>query len=919
MEVLTKIYQGNDKIQQTQQEQLSMLQKMYGVQVATLKEQEEENKRAERDRQKDKRKKADRGTKKKNPLDELVGKLKPKDKKKGILGKIMDALPALIGGAALLKGLGAALLTAVGAGITAYFTSEEFRTFVNESFTKLTDKIFGENGILGPENREKIFEGMKTAVIEGVTRLFDFITDQMQNLVTGLGGSVVDAAGNAINKGVMGENYKVSDSTKKAQETKREAQVKFGQVNKPGSESTPEERKEASDELRRTQEIVKLNALIDQATMAIKNFNDLRDDKDPMTGDLLFSSKTLDANIAHEEKRIKEARAKIDALGMQTGGFVGRVPNQGGNGDRFPAMLQAGSVVLNQRASGFQSGGMVPTMLEQGERVFSPKDPMAGAALMLNSMIPRFQNGGLVKDPKTVPPGKAERSHTFEQGKITNGPIKEGGYIKFIGDGSGFTGELKFFDGTGKEVGSYGGISGQGRRAKTTQDQRMNNPGQMNPLPDGSYPIESPMGPGSGAVGSFAAWINNPTGTVGRRSQLFLHNDIGSDGTAGCIGVELGGQRGPNDKTKKFVDFYNKVRPQRVDVDLMSSGGKKFAPGMGTPSGMTGFGAWMESIPGIGGVAGPMVELLSKLSVAFGEVLMEDASKEMAAGGFFGDALKGFGGFMTGFGQLLGAPETTATGGSAGQATGAQQSDMGIVGSMGFSQEDWDLYRNTVAQIESGGKYNIAGGSGGHYDGRYQLGAAAKTDGARYAGISDPGHSAAARAAFREDAAMQEKLFAGFTKANHTYLMGNSEYANASNQRKLQILGYAHNQGMGGAANWMKTGVVGSDGFGTKGTKYTDSIAAEFNKRGYQSGGVAQVRSGSAYGSQMVQKTMENFMSEVAGSNKPVIIPVNMPGSSGGGEVVQSNNSGEVPVLPSQDSSIVSMEYKYRITMGASV
>ena len=36
---------------------------------------------------------------------------------------------------------------------------------------------------------------------------------------------------------------------------------------------------------------------------------------------------------------------------------------------------------------------------------------------------------------------------------------------------------------------------------------------------------------------------------------------------------------------------------------------------------------------------------------------------------------------------------------------------------------------------------------------------------------------------------------------------------------------------MGGAANWMKTGVVGADGFGTKGTKYTDSIAAEFRKK----------------------------------------------------------------------------------------
>ena len=168
---------------------------------------------------------------------------------------------------------------------------------------------------------------------------------------------------------------------------------------------------------------------------------------------------------------------------------------------------------------------------------------------------------------------------------------------------------------------------------------------------------------------------------------------------------------------------------------------------------------------------------------------------------------------------------------SAGQASGAVQSDGELVASMGFSAEDWDLFRNTVAQIESGGKYNISGGSNDHYDGRYQLGAAAKTDGARYAGVADPGHDSGAREAFRKDSELQEKLFAGFTKANHTYLMGVPEYKDSTPQRKLQILGYAHNQGMGGAENWMKTGVVGADGFGTKGTKYTDSIAAEFRKR----------------------------------------------------------------------------------------
>ena len=151
-----------------------------------------------------------------------------------------------------------------------------------------------------------------------------------------------------------------------------------------------------------------------------------------------------------------------------------------------------------------------------------------------------------------------------------------------------------------------------------------------------------------------------------------------------------------------------------------------------------------------------------------------------------------------------------------------------VVASMGFTQPDFDTFKGVVAQIESGGKYNIKGGSGDHYDGRYQLGAEAKTDAARYLGVPDPGHTPESRQRFREDSEMQERFFAAFTKANHTYLMGNPEYRDASPRRKLQILGYAHNQGMGGAEKWMTTGEVGADGFGTKGTKYTDEIRKAF-------------------------------------------------------------------------------------------
>ena len=188
----------------------------------------------------------------------------------------------------------------------------------------------------------------------------------------------------------------------------------------------------------------------------------------------------------------------------------------------------------------------------------------------------------------------------------------------------------------------------------------------------------------------------------------------------------------------------------------------------------------------------------------------------------------------------------SATGELQGGTAGGAISPSQLFAKIGANAEQWDIFRNSVALIESNGDYSIPGGSGMHYDGRYQMGAAAKKDGARYAGLDYPGHSddpnAQVRAAYRADKELQEAIFTGFTLANHTYLMRNETYKNSTIERKLQILGYAHNQGMGGAEKWITTGVVGKDGFGTKGTKYTDLIAANF--RAKKSGGDLQIAEG---------------------------------------------------------------------------
>ena len=149
------------------------------------------------------------------------------------------------------------------------------------------------------------------------------------------------------------------------------------------------------------------------------------------------------------------------------------------------------------------------------------------------------------------------------------------------------------------------------------------------------------------------------------------------------------------------------------------------------------------------------------------------------------------------------------------------------VSEAGFDESDFILYRDVVAEIESKGKYDIQGGSGDMYAGRYQMGAAAREDAARLLGEKYQGDDEAARKTFREDKQMQERYFAAYTRANHGYLMkGSPEYKELSEDGKLQVLGYAHNAGWSRAADWLKSGMSGSfkDEFGTRSDKYSTSI-----------------------------------------------------------------------------------------------
>lgn len=159
-----------------------------------------------------------------------------------------------------------------------------------------------------------------------------------------------------------------------------------------------------------------------------------------------------------------------------------------------------------------------------------------------------------------------------------------------------------------------------------------------------------------------------------------------------------------------------------------------------------------------------------------------------------------------------------------------------------FSGDRFQLFLDSIAEIESKGVYDIKGGSNDHYDGKYQLGKAAKKDAGELLGIT-LGHTASEREAFRKDPELQERAMKALVMKNHKSLINKQgeNYTSLPPEEQLAVLGYAHNQGAGGASKWMRTGEVEKDGFGTAGTKYAESIRDNLGIHGYN--GLGQLAS----------------------------------------------------------------------------
>ena len=209
---------------------------------------------------------------------------------------------------------------------------------------------------------------------------------------------------------------------------------------------------------------------------------------------------------------------------------------------------------------GFKGGGMargtdtVPAMLSPGEFIMSKGAVDMYGADTLASMN---ADGGGTNRPSKI------NGMTYAKG---------GGSIEVKGTGNTVEGNLKMKDSSGKQVGpTYSAISGTYAGMNIPQSARGKT--RNAPIPDGNYKLmgfeEHGPWPGLPGIGNWSAYINNSSGSIGSRSGLMLHSDIGSNGTLGCIGVELGGRAGTKAE-EEFLKIYKQVNPESIDIKLGS-------------------------------------------------------------------------------------------------------------------------------------------------------------------------------------------------------------------------------------------------------------------------------------------------------------------------------------------------------------
>jgi hypothetical protein len=142
-----------------------------------------------------------------------------------------------------------------------------------------------------------------------------------------------------------------------------------------------------------------------------------------------------------------------------------------------------------------------------------------------------------------------------------------------------------------------------------------------------------------------------------------------------------------------------------------------------------------------------------------------------------------------------------------------------------FNKEQYKALTQGVADLESGGKYDIAGGAGGRYLGRYQMGPAEIKQSAEELGVTPPSETE-----FRKNPALQERLYERYTLDHYNQMMKDAAFASASTEKKLQALGAAQ-LGVPAGLKWLH-GSETADAWGTKTSAWANAVARREKEMG---------------------------------------------------------------------------------------
>jgi hypothetical protein len=257
-------------------------------------------------------------------------------------------------------------------------------------------------------------------------------------------------------------------------------------------------------------------------------------------------------------------------------------PKEAREEGKTPGGSQLMQESILQRGMAFSGGGLAPKGTDVVPTMLTPG---AGLASKGTDVVPAMLTPGefIMSKGAVDTFGTDFMESINSMGGGSNKPKKidgttyaaEGGSIEVKGTGNTVEGTLKMKDAAGKQVGkTYGVISGTYAGMNVPQSARATT--RNAPMPDGSYKLvgfekHGPY-PGLPGIGNWSAFVNNSSGSIGSRSGLMLHSDIGSNGTLGCIGVELGGTAGTTAE-KEFLETYQQINPQTIKVALGGGGG----------------------------------------------------------------------------------------------------------------------------------------------------------------------------------------------------------------------------------------------------------------------------------------------------------------------------------------------------------